>query len=210
MDRSARLTGPVQLRDGRCLDVRFIRPHDAPRLIAFFGGLSLETIYRRFFHARRVLPPAEAARLANVDHRERDALVACVPGGDATAPIVAVARYAKQDEHSAEGAVVVTDAYQSRGLGRILLGRLIALLRQRGFRYLRAAVLTDNARMLRLLQSMGYPMTVARDGTVLITQLDLRHRVARAPRSQDSEHRLPPHRNRREHHACAMTTTSWR
>ena len=82
---------PVRLRDGTCLDVRFIRPDDASRLIALFHGLSLETIYRRFFNARRVLPAAEAARFATVDHSERDALVVCIRGRGSIAPIVAVA-----------------------------------------------------------------------------------------------------------------------
>ena len=179
MDHSSRLTMPVRLRDGRCLDVRFIQPDDAPRLIALFHGLSPETIYRRFFNARRMLPSAEAARLATVDHDERDALVVCVPGGDGSATIIAVARYAKNDAETAEAAFVVTDAYQGCGLGRMLLGRLIALLRQRGCHYLRAAVLAENTRMRRLLRSTGYPMTVTRDGNVLMAQLDLRRRAAR-------------------------------
>ena len=113
-------------------------------------------------------------------------MVVCIRGRGSIAPIVAVARYAQDDAESVEGAFVVTDAYQGHGLGRMLLGRLIALLRQRGFRYLRASVLAENTRMLRLLRSKGYPMTVTRDGNILMTQLDLRLRAVRAPRSQDS------------------------
>jgi acetyltransferase len=173
MGRPARLTGPVRLRDGSRVEVRFIRPDDGPRLVELFEGLSPETIYRRFLHARGVLPPAEAARYAGVDHRERDALVACAAGGDGEALLVAVARYARQDEEGAEAALVVADDYQGRGLGTTLLRRLIALVRSRGFRHLHGAVLSDNGRMLRLLRSTGYPLTIARDDGAYWTQLDL-------------------------------------
>jgi len=184
----AGLTGPVWLRDGSHVDVRFIRADDSPRLIELFQGLSAETIYRRFLHARSVLPAAEAARYADVDHRGRDALVACAPGGDRQAPIVAVARYAQQDAEAAEGGLVVDDAYQERGLGTILLRRLIALLRWRGFRYLRGAVLGENGRMLRLLQASGYPLRIVRDDGAYGTQLDLGIRRAAAHTARGGEH----------------------
>jgi len=176
----AGLTETIWLRDSSHVDVRFIRADDGPRLIEFFQGLSPETLYQRFLHARSVLPAAEAARYANVDHRGRDALVACAPSEDAQAPIVAVARYAQQDAEAAEGGLVVDDAYQQRGLGTILLGRLIALLRCRGFHYLRGAVLGENGRMLRLLRATGYPLRIVRDDGAYGTELDLGLRPANA------------------------------
>lgn len=173
IDRSARVIGTLALGDGHRVTIRFIRPDDAARLIELFDALTPETVYRRFLHARAVLPPSEAARYAGVDGRERDALVACVPKREGTPSIVGVARYAKQGEEAAEGGLVVADAYQSRGLGTALLHRLIGLLRFRGFRYLRGSVLPENGRMLRLLRSTGRSLRIARDDGVYQTELDL-------------------------------------
>ena len=194
----AGLTGAVWLRDSSQVDVRFIRADDGPRLIELFQGLSPETIYRRFLHARSVLPAAEAARYANVDHRERDALVACAPSDEAQAPIVAVARYAQQDGAAAEGGLVVDDAYQQRGLGTMLLGRLIALLRCRGFRYLRGAVLGENGRMLRLLRATGYPLRIVRDDGAYGTELDLELRRAPARAAWGARHPITHTKHRRK------------
>jgi GNAT superfamily N-acetyltransferase len=69
------------------------------------------------------------AYLADVDHVDREALVALA--GD---EIIAVARYHRMpDTVEAEIAIVVEDAWQRRGLGRILLERLSARAWRRAF-----------------------------------------------------------------------------
>lgn len=180
-DRPRHLTGPVRLRDGSSASVRFIRPADTPRLIEFFASLSPETVRRRFFHLLRELPLAEAARFAHVDGSRRDALVAWVASPDGSRPIVAVARYDQQDEQAAEVALVVADAYQGRGLGSALLHRLIALLQQRGLFQLRGHVLAGNERIVRLLRSTGYPLTIATEADLRRIELDLAISPAERP-----------------------------
>jgi len=141
----------LTLMDGTRLHLRPIRPDDAPRLIEFYDRLSLLTAYQRFFNVMKRLPPDWARILATVDYHHRLALIAeC---GPPDAPVlVAVARYEPtNDPETAEVAFVVQDGFQGRGLGVVLLNRLLEAGEARGIRRFRAYVLADNSRMLDML-----------------------------------------------------------
>jgi RimJ/RimL family protein N-acetyltransferase len=136
---------------GGGLRLRLIRADDEPRLIALHDRLSQHTAYQRFFTALKRLPTNWAHFLANVDYQKRLALVIDAPGPDGP-ELVAVARYEPTGEPEvAEVAFVVQDAWQGKGLGRLLLSELLAAAAARGIRRFRAYVLADNVRMLRLL-----------------------------------------------------------
>jgi RimJ/RimL family protein N-acetyltransferase len=140
----------VRLRNGACVRLRPIRPDDAGRLIDLYDRLSIETAINRFFTWWNHLPVSYARFFANVDYRDRFALVA-EPCGDET-KLVAVARYDRLPPgNRAEVAVLVEDGWQSMGLGTLLLRSLLALGYGRGIRLFRADVLAANRRMLRLL-----------------------------------------------------------
>ena len=151
-EREAVLTAldrEVTLRDGVRVRVRPIRPQDETGLVDLYGRLSAHTAYQRFFSAMRRLPPDWAHFLANVDHRQRFALVAEPPDGGG---LIAVARYEPaQDPGVVEMAFVVQDAWQGRGLGTLLLGDLLEAARANGLERFTAWVLADNRRMLDLL-----------------------------------------------------------
>jgi RimJ/RimL family protein N-acetyltransferase len=65
---------------------------------------------------------------------------------------IGLARYARlrDDPVTAEFAVAILDPYQRRGLGTVLIGRLIDSARENGIRTLRGYVLPGNEGMLRL------------------------------------------------------------
>ena len=145
------LAREVVLRNGGRARVRAIRPDDAPRLVALFDRLGRDTVYQRFFAAKKRLPPDWARRLATVDYRRRLALVAEHDLGDGL-EMVGVARWEPTDDpETAEVAVVVEDRWQNQGLGTALLADLLRAAGARGISRFRAWVLADNARMLRLL-----------------------------------------------------------
>ena len=159
----------VLLRDGTWLEVRPIRPADAGALVAMHGRLSGDTIYRRYFGARPHLAPADVDRFTRVDGRVRFALVA-VRGTD----LVAVARYEGQSgQGSAELAVVVDDAVQRHGVGRLMLGRLVDVAREAGLREIVADVLAGNTAMRGLLRTLGLPQRAERDGGTVTVHIDL-------------------------------------
>src|SRR2546427_1929232 len=138
------------LRNGASVRVRAIRPDDEPRLMALCRRLSPRTVYQRFFSFRRLLPE-EAHASANVDYRQRMALVAEVADGQEP-ELIGVARYGPGDEvTAAEIGLVVEDGWQGLGLGSILLEEILRAGEQRGIHQFSADVLTENRRALGLL-----------------------------------------------------------
>src|SRR5690606_2838314 len=70
---------------------------------------------------------------------------------------VAVARYVLgEDEDTAEFAMVVTDAWQRRGLGLRLLERLMDVAFAAGVRELGGITLATNTPMIRLARRLGF------------------------------------------------------
>ncbi len=150
---------PVTLRDGTAVTIRPIRPDDAPRLQALFDRLSPESIAFRFLGQPKELPYEQARRLANVDYRKRMALVATREQGSEE-HIIAVARYAVDPAGQpdlAEAAIVVEDEYQKRGLGTLLLSRLVAYAQAHGIRTFMATVRQDNIQIMRFVRHSGLP-----------------------------------------------------
>jgi RimJ/RimL family protein N-acetyltransferase len=140
----------VTLRNGASVRVRAIRPDDEPRLLALCQRLSPRTVYERFFSPRRLLPE-EAHAFANVDYRQRMAVVAEVDDGQEP-ELIGVARYGPSDEGTtADIGLVVADGWRGLGLGSLLLEEILRAGEQRGIHEFSADVLTENHRALRLL-----------------------------------------------------------
>ena len=158
----------VVLRNGASVRIRPIRPDDAPRLMALCHRLSPRTVYQRFFSPRR-LRPEEAQAFANVDYRERMALVAEVGTGESD--LIGVARYGPGEEAAmADIGLVVEDGWQGLGLGSILLKEILHAGAQRGIRHFRADVLTENRRALRLVaRYTDIAQSTTNDGVTSIT-----------------------------------------
>ena len=130
---------------------RPVQDDDLDRFLRLWPRLSPETRYRRFHSPVHRLPMDLVHRLVEVDHADREAVVAVV-GGE----VVGVARYDRSptDPTEAEFAVVVEDDWQNVGLGRQLLGELTRLAARRGVRTLTATVQADNDRMVWLIRRL--------------------------------------------------------
>ena len=144
----------VRLKDGTTLLLRPIRPDDAGREHVFFEKLSDVARYNRFQHSLTALSAEMIARFTQLDYDREMALVAIDPAED---QFVGVARYfPNPDRRTAEFAIVVADAWQGRGLGRILMKSLVACARDAGYGALEGSVLPANAGMLGLVKQLGF------------------------------------------------------
>lgn len=147
------------LKDGTQVVIRPIQSDDAEDLQDTFQRLSMESIYLRFLSFKKVLSDEEAHYLATVDYTTRMAFVAIVEdrGHDI---VVGVSRYAMDEPGNpqfAESAVVVEDDYQGRGIGKLLLWRLVNYARLKGIHILRGNLQVGNNRMLDLVRRSGLP-----------------------------------------------------
>jgi acyl-CoA synthetase (NDP forming)/GNAT superfamily N-acetyltransferase len=152
----------VVLADGGTVHLRPITPQDAEAMLALHARLSERTRYLRFFGPYPTMPKRDLQRFTNVDHHDRVALVATL-GDD----MIAVGRYDRLDDGSAEVAFTVQDDQQGRGVGSILLEHLAAAARERGVRRFVAEVLAENSAMVRVFRDAGYQVSRELEGGVL-------------------------------------------
>jgi RimJ/RimL family protein N-acetyltransferase len=160
----------LTLSDGATLVVRPLTERDRDALEAAVMRLSPTSRLLRFAAPKPRLTKADLDRLMDLDHHDREALVAVDP---ASGEGVAVARYAAMpgEPGVAELAVTVADAWQGRGLGGALTQLVIDRARDEGFGRLLAIALGENRRAVRMLRRGGF--THLRTGSGL-TELELR------------------------------------
>jgi len=144
------------LPGGQRLRLRAIRPEDSDRLREEFLKLSKATVRDRFFAIKQDLTPAELDYLTRVDFEHHVALVAELETDTGLCP-VAVGRLVRRSErpdHS-EIAITVADDMQGKGIGKVMLDRLIGCAREIGVSRVDASVLAENTRMLKLIRKTG-------------------------------------------------------
>lgn len=155
--RPAGIHDEAASRDARMI-IRPISPADRELGRNFVRGLSPRSRYFRYFSAINELPPQLLERFTSNDRPGELALVAVVAAETGERQI-AVARYAPGSaDDTAEFAVVVADAWQGRGLGRLLLRMLEDAARSACYRRIEGRVLRDNRHMLRLVRRLGFAL----------------------------------------------------
>jgi GNAT superfamily N-acetyltransferase len=155
---------------GQRIRLRLLETDDANLIRRFYWRMSRDTIYRRFMGP--VVPPADALvrRLIDVDHRDRDALIALDARG-----IAGVARYASTPGRPEyDVAVVVADDWQGKGLGRLLMRRLAHIARLRGISSFHATMFGDNGRAVALVRSLSPRATFRYDSGEIEADIPLR------------------------------------
>lgn len=155
-DVLAEWTSRAHTSSGADICIRPLRPDDRVREIGFINSLSETSRYFRLFTPLKFLPPHLLDQFMDVDYDRRMAFVATTLR-DGVEEFVGIARYGETDQRdTAELGVTVTDAWQRRGIARLLINELIRFARSRGFRCLNGMVLPDNHRMLALAASLGF------------------------------------------------------
>jgi acetyltransferase len=168
---------------GQQLLVRPIRPEDEAQHRAFTIKLAPEDLRLRFFSIRRELPRSEMARLVQIDYEREMAFVALEPQPDGTTRTLGVVRaIADPDNVEAEFAIILGADVQRRGLGQLLLDKMIRYLKDHGTQRVVAMVLRENRAMRALATRSGFKVDAAlSDSTPIRYVLELRSAVSPAP-----------------------------
>ncbi|WP_370892185.1 GNAT family N-acetyltransferase [Janibacter sp. GXQ6167] len=158
----------VVLRDGTVAHLRPIRPDDAPGIHRFHAGQSEESIYLRFFAPLRTLSERDVARFTTVDYVDRMALV--VTHRD---DIIGIGRYDRIDPTAAEVAFNISDHYQGKGIGSVLLEHLAAIAEEHNITRFEAEVLPQNRKMLNVFSEAGYEVSRRFEDGVVMVHFDI-------------------------------------
>jgi len=143
-------------KEGVAIQIRPIKPEDAPLLLDLFDSMSSKSRYYRFFTPLKSLSREMLVRLTQVDYDRHIALVALKReyGRDR---MVGVARVISDpDGNRAEFSVAVGDPWQEKGIGRKLLERSLEVARDYEINKVQGSVLKENREMLGLGREMGF------------------------------------------------------
>jgi len=148
------------LRDGSSIHIRALRPEDKQLLVDHFEHLSRQSVYFRFFGAKKRLTDEELTRFTELDFVKQVALVATL-GIGTEERIIGVGRYTAVPHDGgsptcAEVAFAVLDEYQGRGIGTLLLEHLAPIAHANGITEFEADVLGENNQMLEVFAKSGF------------------------------------------------------
>ncbi len=176
-DRLAIRPYPSELEEritihGREVVLRPIRPEDEPQHAQFLQRVDAQDLRLRFFYAVRVMSHNQLARFTQIDYDREMAFIASVDDGQATAETWGVVRaIADPDNIQAEFAILVRSDLKGRGLGALLMNKIIRYCAARGTGVLTGAVLHGNERMLALARELGFSLRF--DNEAGVVQLNL-------------------------------------
>ncbi|MYZ46712.1 bifunctional acetate--CoA ligase family protein/GNAT family N-acetyltransferase [Propylenella binzhouense] len=167
------LSESMRLLDGTDVFVRPVRPADAWLYQDFFDRLEPEDIRLRLLSVRRQFTEEFFARFTQVDYAREIAFVAFTPDEQ---HILGVSRLVLDaDAERAEYAVVVRSDLKGKGLGWLLMRKLIDYAKSEEIPELYGHVLKENSNMLQMARELGFRTETDPDDPALVmVRLDLR------------------------------------
>lgn len=173
-----RYVSPWILKDGATVTIRPIRPEDEPAMVHFHETLSERSVYYRYFHLINLEQRTTHERLTRICFIDYDREMALVAErrnpatGDSE--ILGVGRMSKVfGTNEAEVAVLISDAWQGRGLGKELLARLLIVGADEKLDRLTADILPDNRDVQRLCERVGFSMKHVPDEEIVRAEFKL-------------------------------------
>jgi acetyltransferase len=167
---------PFVNKSGENFVIRPIRPEDEPKVVDFHAKLSEESVYFRYFRAFQLSQRVQHERLTRMCFVDYDRTIALVTDWEnpdtGDEEIVAIGRLTRlPDPQEAEFAILVRDDFQGRGLGTILLKRLLQFGRDEGINHVNAYMLGSNKGMITVCKQLGF--TIKREDDLIKAVIDL-------------------------------------
>ncbi|MDR5857086.1 GNAT family N-acetyltransferase [Caballeronia sp. LZ062] len=167
---------------GMRITVRPIRPEDEDAHRAFVAANTAEDLRLRFFGAVRSFDHSQLARMTQIDYDREMALIVTRTTENGAPETLAVARaIADPDNETAEFALAARSDMKGKGLGSLLLTRIIDYEKKRGTRWMIGEALRENAGMIALARKLGFELTRTEDPGVVGFRMRLCGTVAQPP-----------------------------
>jgi acetyltransferase len=146
-------------------------------MVRFHETLSEQSVYMRYFHMMNLDQRTAHERLTRICYIDYDRELALV--AEQTDPetgereIMGVARLSRRGAapDEAEFSVLVSDRFQRRGIGTLLLEHLLEVGRAEDLRRITAEILFDNRPMQRISKELGFRLR--RDFEEMVVKADL-------------------------------------
>jgi GNAT superfamily N-acetyltransferase len=163
----------VQLNDGQRVHLRTVRPSDKEMMRRGFERLSPGSRYARFMTPKTSLSDRELSYLTDVDGVDHFALGGIRKHLVAPDEGVGTARFVRVVDRpdTAEPAVTVLDDYQGKGLGSVMLQRLIEAAWERDVRWFCTELLAENTASKKMIAALSPEVTFrpAGNGALIAT-----------------------------------------
>ena len=141
--------------DGGQVLIRPLERGDEPALRAAIDSFSNRSRYLRFFSEIKPVPQPIVSKLADVDHQAHLAWVA-IDASLPDRPVIGAVHGIRERAGQSVGefAIGLVDAWQGRGLARLLVAVLCAEANKRGMTAMRADVLWENKAGRALMKAL--------------------------------------------------------
>jgi len=166
------------MKDGTPVTIRPIRPEDEPGMVRFHESLSERSVYYRYFHMMNIEQRTTHERLRRIcfiDYDREMVLVAERRKSETgESEILGVGRMSKvQWINEAEVAVLISDRWQGRGLGKELLARLLIVGANEKLDRLTAEILPDNRDVMHVCEKLGFSLEHSLEDEVVKAEFKL-------------------------------------
>ncbi len=161
----------VTLGDGTKALLRPIKPEDEPLWLELLGSCSKESIYSRFRYNFHFDSHEVATQFCYIDYARELAIVAEVED-KGRRKLIGVGRLiGDPDLETVEYAILITDAWQRKELGRILTEYCVEIARINKFKRVFAETTKDNKPMIAVFKKLDFDVHFNVDTTVSVSKM---------------------------------------
>ncbi len=152
---------PTQLKDGRAVLMRPIRPEDEALYPDFFTEVTPEDLRLRFFAPIKDFTHAFLAKLTQLDYERAIAFAAIEV---ATGKLLGAVRlHADPDHISGEYAILLRSNLKGQGLGWKLMKLMIEWAKADGLEAVKGEILRENRTMISMCEALGFSVKSSPD-----------------------------------------------
>ncbi|MBW1984258.1 MAG: GNAT family N-acetyltransferase [Deltaproteobacteria bacterium] len=151
----------IKKMNGEDVTIRPAKPVDERRIQEHFYNLDKDDVISRFFHEKTSFVHDEIENVSRVDYI-KDLTIVAVVGEFGFGKVIAIGEYYLDPaKNMAEIAFSVSKEWQSKGLGRIIMGKLAEAARENGILGFYAYTSPRNQGMIKLFNTLHYKINTS-------------------------------------------------